>query len=122
MTRKSFAIVDGPSKFDLMVALFNRDIVQFTLEDVGKSRDIYNVEITGVRTYEEKIYPETWEIEGYCTPYKDNLRLEDVLEGKRVENLVRAKLATNRSEYIHFNGWYDGRRRSGIMTLEAKNG
>lgn len=65
----SFHIVDGPSKFDLMVSLFDvkepRRTVEFRLEGVC---DSITVAITSVQ--QEESSSESWNIEGLITNYR----------------------------------------------------
>ncbi|MDP3974828.1 MAG: hypothetical protein Q8P88_00880 [Candidatus Jorgensenbacteria bacterium] len=93
-----FTIVNGPSKFDLMVALFKKDEeVRFTLDSLSGSEEVAQSEVSimlnGVSV--EDGSREHWLISGFYT--------EPERPAHREVNWTR------------FEGYYDSRTRTGWL-------
>ena len=89
-----FDIKKGPGKFNLMVALFQGELITFTISGPARSEYLVNVRIFGVQA--EDGNRESWNIEGLM--YHNDHGLD----------------------IVNFKGWYNpgSGHRKGHVTLE----
>lgn len=105
------AIVDGPSKFDLMLALFEGKIVDFTI----KSNDIFygngklsvSIKVIDNSKVDEDDFM-SWRIEGEIKRADGNFNPLIGMAGKFKNILINP---------IRFSGFYSFRNRRGVMMI-----
>ncbi len=101
MATRRYEITAGPSKFDLMLALFEGKTVSFTLKGVKGQLES---QVTGVVQYSHKPHPNG----------EDSYRIE----GSLVANGSWYSYC-EKHEYYDFRGFFDCRTRQGVMDFQA---